>query len=105
MATGRNNAGACGLPCVPVSSTPPLHPPNGPDIDPELMHEVAAQPERCGLRIERQPDPASFKILGSANAGSFIDKNITMTKNTRWKHRQRYERAFARAMKADEFGR
>src|SRR5262245_58894148 len=81
-----------------------LHPADGLKVNPELMDEVPAQPDRCGLRVERNTDPTTLQILGSANARAFVDEYVTMAEDTRRKYRQGDERAVAGAVEADEFG-
>src|SRR4051812_16087754 len=81
----------------------PLHPADGGEIDTELMGEMAAHPDRRGLRVERQTDTLAFEIPGGTDACARVDENITMSEHTRRKYRQRHEPAIAAASEADEF--
>ena len=60
----------------------PLHPMDRVDVDAELMHEMTANPDRCGLRIERQADAAALEILRRADAGTLVDEDVAMPKYT-----------------------
>src|ERR1700691_5301489 len=51
----------------------PLHPIDFVDVDAELMHQVAAQPDRSRLRIERQADAAAFEVFRRADARALVD--------------------------------
>ncbi len=81
-----------------------LDPSNGGQVDPELMLQVPARPDRGGLSVERQPDPPSFQIFRRAHARTRVDENIAVTEYARRKHRKRDERAVARTTEADIFG-
>ncbi len=74
------------------------------DIHAELMHQVAAQPDRSGLRVERQPDTPAFEILRRADAGALVDEDVAVPEDARREHRNGDERAVAAAHQADEFG-
>ena len=82
-----------------------LHPADGVDIDAELMHQMAAQPDRGGLGVERQADTAAFQVLRRADAGARVDENVAVAEHARRKDRNGDERAIAAAGMADEFGR
>ena len=64
ITTGLSSGGACGLPCVPVSSTAPWTQRNGIKIDAELMGQETTRPDRRRLGVERQTDALAFKVLG-----------------------------------------
>ncbi len=81
-----------------------LHPPNGVEIDAELMRQMSARPQRRGLGVERHADALAFQILGRADAGARIDENVAVPEHARREHRQRHERVVAGALQADEFG-
>jgi hypothetical protein len=70
-----------------------------------MMLQVAAQPDRRCLGIERQADPAAFKVLRRADAGAAVDENVAVAEHPRRKHRNGDERAIAAAGVRDEFGR
>jgi hypothetical protein len=58
-----------------------LHPLNGAQIDAELMLQVAAQPDRRGLGVERQTYPAAFEVFRRANAGAPVDEDIAVAEH------------------------
>src|SRR6516164_4523751 len=82
-----------------------LYPANGGEIDAELMLQMAAQPDRGGLGVERQANPPAFEILRRADAGAAVDEDIAVAKHPRRKHRNGDEGARAPAGMRDEFGR
>ncbi len=45
-----------------------LHPMDRTQVDAELMLQMPAQPDRGGLGVERQPDPAAFEVFRRADA-------------------------------------
>ena len=81
-----------------------LHPADFVDVDAELMHQVAAQPDRGGLRVERQADALALKVLRCADAGARVDEDIAVAEHARRKDRNGDELAFAVAGQADELG-
>ena len=81
-----------------------LHPMDGAQVDAELMLQVAAQPDRRGLGVERQADPAAFEVLRRADAGAPVDEDIAVAEHPRRKHRDGDERAIAAAGMRNEFG-
>src|SRR6266700_2876796 len=82
-----------------------LHPAHDRKINPKLMRQMPAQPERGSLRVKRQPDALAFEILGGADAGACVDEDVAVAEHARWKHRQRHEPAIALSVEADELGR
>jgi hypothetical protein len=81
-----------------------LYPADTGNVDAELMHQMAAQPDRCGLGVKRQSDSPAFEVFRCANAAALVDEDIAVAKHPRWKNRNGDERAIAAAGMGDEFG-
>lgn len=81
----------------------PLHPADRIEIDPKLVRQMAARPDRRGLRVKRHAHPLAFEILRGADVGLRVDEDVAMTKDARGKYWQGDERTVATSHQADEF--
>ena len=102
--TGLSRGGTFGVAVSARFLDRPLHPANGIADSRRTVREVAANPDRGGLGVERHADALAFEVLGQADAGALVDENEAVAEHTRGKHRKGNERAVAAAGHADEFG-
>ena len=81
-----------------------LDPADGRKIDSVLMHEMATNPHRRRLRVERHSHPAVLEILRSFDSRMPVDIDMAVPKDARRKHRDCDQRALAARQAADELG-
>jgi len=79
----------------------PLHPADRIEIDPKLVRQMAARPDRRGLRVKRHAHPLAFEILRGADVGLRVDEDVAMTKDARGKYWQGDERTVATSHEAE----
>jgi hypothetical protein len=64
-------------------------PADGRKIDSVLVREMAADPHRRRLCVERHPDPSALEMLWSFDSRAPVDIDVAVPKHARREHRKR----------------
>ncbi len=104
MAICLSSGGTVGLPCRPGLVGRALQPVHAGEIDPVLVHQHAADPDRSRHGVERNADTLAGKVFGAAYDVA-VHGDEAVPEHARGKNRQRDERTGAGAHAADEFRR